>query len=216
MDILKVFVDEPFALEPLASEPRPRGRAEAPPEAFSDAGLAALLTPSPYARAYLAGSRLPDAPDGPHRVGLTTLTDPALYVGPLLGLTDTWGPADDPASVLRRPERVRALASVPLPDADAVALSAAGEREGFRALRHVLDAHPGALVLVSEPAPDGWDWILYARSPLRERLVGALASVPAGPARRLVMPYQKARGEHRFYLERWALDALPDYVHELP
>ena len=94
-------------------------------------------------------------------------------------------------------------------------MAEADGREGWGALRTILDAQPEALVFVPEPAHDGWDWVVYAARPLRQRLFAALRSREAPEARRLVMPYQKARGEHRFYLERWALDDLPEWAEEV-
>ena len=232
MDVLKVFVDEPFALEPVASEPRPRvrppaavgGSPHAAPEPM--AGLAAFLAPSPYARAYLAGSHRAAAPlpgepaETGWRTGLTALAETDAWRAPLLALgAHPWRTVPggrDAAAALLRPDNVRALASAPGAVQGLLEAFAAGDgREAFGALRALLDAAPGALVLAPEPAHDGHDWILYGRASLRERLVAALRAQPAPGVRRWVMPYQRARGEHRFYLERWALGALPDYVDAL-
>lgn len=212
MDVLKVFTDEPLPLDAAADEPAPRG---VPREMAS---LEDLLKRPTYARAYLAGSRLGDRP----AVGLTSLEDADLWLAPLAdlwsGLAWTTHPADlDPVRTLRQPSAGQALAAAPAPaDVDLLAtVATSSDREGWGALRALLDAQPDALVFVPEPSHDGWDWILYTGRPLRDRLVGALRQRDAPEARRLVMPFQKARGEHKFYLERWALDDLPEWALEV-
>ena len=214
MDVLKVFTDEPLPLDAAADEPTPRGVPREP------ASLESLLHRPTYARAYLAGSRL--GPDGAWRTGLTALSDPDLWLAPLQSLVGesvwTTHPAGlDPLDTLGAPGARVALCAAPLAaDVGALArVAEAEDRAGWSALRSLLDAQPRALVLTPEPAHDGWDWVLYAARPLRERLVRELRRREAPGARRLVMPYQRARGEHKFYLERWALEALPPWAEEV-
>ena len=124
--------------------------------------------------------------------------------------------ADDAALTLAAPGDMRALAlgDVPL---DMLRDATQGEhRDALPALRRVLDAAPDAAVLFPQPAHDGYDWSVFARAPLREPFVAALGRHPAPPgARRFVAPYRRARGEHTFYFEQWALDALPEWVEEV-
>lgn len=229
MDVVKVFTEEPVGLEALVPDAEPDARrrgAEAPTlEAF----LASLAPP--YARAYLAGTRLGDGAAVPRRVGLTSLDDAEAWLRPLLdwaggrgwtalGLDGASRPLTDaeaPGALLRAD--VRALAVGPAPHAPLLEAAGGGAGEGasrrdqLPALRAVLDA--GAAALFPEPAHDGHDWSLFARAPLRGPLVEALRRHPAPDAVRLVAPYRRARGEHTFYLEQWALEALPDWAERV-
>ena len=218
MDVLKVFTDEPLPLDAAADEPVPFSLRD---------GLAPLediLRRPPYARAYLAGTHLGE----PVRTGLTALADPGLWRDPIRDLTRgfVWSlPGVTPNTISWGDARVDlldppvdfALAAAPeAVDAALLATVAAStQREGWGALRAILDRQPEAFVLVPDSAHDGCDWVLYAGRPLRQRLIDAIRARPAPSARRLVMPYQKARGEHKFYLERWALDRLPDWAMEV-
>ena len=225
MDVVKVFVEEPVGLEAVAEDADPDARRRA-----HDLGsLDALLDRAapPYARAYLAGTDLGAAP---HRVGLTALASADAWLAPLLdwaggrpwtrlGADGRGGVVDEAgaAAALRSPDGVAALAlgAVPL---DALAEAAAGgaeRRDVLPALRRVLDAEGGA-ALFPEPAHDGWDWSVFARAPLEAGLRAAFARHPAPPgARRFVAPYRRARGEHTFYFEQWALDPPPDWAEEV-
>ena len=210
--MLKVFTDEPLALDAPADEPVPRG---APREMAS---LESLLRRPTYARAYLAGTHLGDET----RTGLTALADPSLWREPL---SDLWAGFEwsthpeglGPSRSLLSPAPGVALAAAPeaVDPALLARVGQAEDRAGWSALRAILDQQPSALVFTPEPAHDGWDWVVYTGQPLRQRLLAALQAHEAPGARRLVMPYQKARGEHKFYLERWALDDLPEWAMEV-
>ena len=242
MDVIKVFTEEPVGLEPLVPDDDPDARRrQAAPESLGapeppggpeslGAFLAGLAAPpqAAYARAYLAGTVL----GPPHRVGLTAVGEAEAWVGPLVTWADgrRWtaleggrarplGPGEA-VGVLHRPGATAALALGPASPGEGppgevlaeAAGAAAGRRDRLPALRALLDA--GAAVLFPEPAHDGWDWSLWAPSPLRAPLADAFRQHPAA-ARRLWAPYQRARGEHTFYLEQWALDRLPDWVEEI-
>lgn len=224
MDVVKVFTEEPAGLETLVPDLEPDARRrDTEPGPLED--LLSRRGAPDYARAYLAGTRL--GGDRP-RVGLTALADAEVWLRPLLDWAGgrPWSRlgadgaatgliAAEAAGALRSPGDVWALALGPVP-ADALRASARGERrDGLLALRAALDAAPEAAVLFPEPAHDGHDWSLFARTPLRGPLVEAFRRHPAPEARRLVAPYQRARGEHTFYLERWALDDLPAWVEEV-
>ncbi|WP_420455333.1 hypothetical protein [Rubrivirga sp.] len=224
MDVIKVFTEEPVGLEALVpdDDPDARRRSEAP--ATLDAFVAGLA--APYARAYLAGTHLGDV----RRVGLTALDDAEAWVQPLLawaagracsalasdGMTRGLVPAEV-AGLLRRPGAVRALAVGPVAPGALAAATGAEEggqrRDHLTALRALLDG--GASVLFPETAFDGWDWSLFSRAPLRDALVAAFRQHPAPGVRRFVAPYRRARGEHSFYFEQWALDALPEWAEEV-
>ncbi|WP_412069923.1 hypothetical protein [Rubrivirga sp. IMCC43871] len=219
MDIVKVFVDEPVGLEALVPDDQPDARRRDAPAPTLEAFLA--RAPEPYARAYLAGTSLGET----RRVGLTALDDAESWVQPLLAWAGGrgWtalavggtarGLLDAEAAVALRRADGLALAVGPAPLA-ALAAAADGERrDRLDALRAVLDA--GAAAFFPEPAFDGKDWSLFANAPLHAPLADAFRQHPAPGVRRLVAPFRRARGEHRFYLEQWALDDLPDWVEEV-
>ncbi|MEM1118646.1 MAG: hypothetical protein AAGJ11_19225 [Bacteroidota bacterium] len=222
---MKIFVEEPVGLEVLVPDTEADAHRRGAEIGSLDELLARRFEPdSDYARAYLAGTHL----GAPRRVGLTALADAEVWLRPLLdwaGARDwtrlgadgavTGLLAPEAAGVLRRPGDVQALALGPVP-AGVLAASAVGERrDALPALRAALDASPEAAVLFPEPAHDGHDWSLFTTRPLRSRLVDAFGRHPAPEARRIVAPFQRARGEHKFYLEQWTLDALPDWAEEV-
>ena len=72
------------------------------------------------------------------------------------------------------------------------------------------------MVFFPEPAHHGYDWSFFAARPMRAALVDAFRRHPHPGARRFVVPYRKARSEHKFYFETWQLDQpLPDYIEEV-
>jgi hypothetical protein len=208
VDVLKVFVEEPAAL---------RGAAAGTAPASLDALLAAPA--SGYGRAYLAGTHLSDARP---RVGLTALADARVFVEPLVawagdrvwtarGLDGRLAPVGDVPMILAHPDGIGAVVvGDATPDDDALAAVAAGDRAD--GLRTLLDA--GLAVLVPEPAHDGWDWSVFGPSPLGVAdAVRAHAGAPG--VARFVAPFQRARGEHSFYFEQWALDPPPAWAERL-
>ncbi|HEX9953002.1 MAG TPA: hypothetical protein VGB53_14620 [Rubricoccaceae bacterium] len=239
MDVVKVFVEDPAALgggAPLGAGnpdmPPPGGE---PPDASAEAFLARLRAPaSPFARAYLAGTALADAATAPHRVGLTAISAPEAFVEPLVAWAAgrTWtrltvgGRASgilerEAREALADPARTAllALGPGPIPD-DILATVVFGDAaHSADALRTLLLADASVAVFTPQPAHDGQDWAVVARSPLRAGLVAAFRACPA-PAgvRRFVVP--RVRGEAKFYFEQWALSgpmagALPAGTEEL-
>jgi len=205
--ILKVFYEEPAALEP---------------EVFMWPGASEAPR---YYRAYLAGTDL-DA----MRIGLTALR-PEAYRPALLSLLQRrprWWQVTPSGSVhslffaqlswvLTRPDEAVALVgstSEALP-VDPASLATADDQERLPVLRRLLDA--GCLVALREPAHHGYDWHLFAAEPLRAVLEAALQAHPVPGVRRFLVPYQKARTEERFYFEQWMLDgpSWPDYIQEI-
>ena len=226
MDVVKVFVEEPVGLEAVADDADPDARRRAVDLGSLDALLSRAAPP--YARAYLAGTRLPEPPGAaPPQIGLTALESADAWLAPLLawaagrpwtrlGADGTGGavPEAEAAAALRDPAGILALAlgDVPL---DALAEAAGGgveRRDVLPALRRALDVAGGA-ALFPEPAHDGHDWSVFARAPLEAGLREAFARHPAPPGvRRFVAPYRRARGEHTFYFEQWALDPPPAWA----
>lgn len=226
MDILKVFLDEPAVLDVLA----PIDGGSSSSVSLDELVRGATNSPG-YGRAYFAGTRLPDHPGESLKVGATALTDPSAFIRPLLewaGLrqwmllrsdgTTIWPTRAETAPFLSNPVRVAVLACSDGPvDSVRLANAIGGEgRDGKAALRAALDTDETLALLIPEPAHDGHDWSLVARSPLREALVAELRAVPARPDLRIfVVPHRKARSEHTFYFEQWSLDNPPEGTEEI-
>ncbi len=224
MDVVKVFIEEPVGLEVLVPNDEPDARRRSVEAGSLEAFLARGLD-TDYARAYLAGTHL--APPRP-RVGLTALADADVWLRPLLawagdrpwqhvapGESLAARTPDEAAHHLRQPAATAALALGDVPPDALAATVGKARREALPALRSALDADPRGAVLYPEPAHDGHDWSVFTRRPLREPLVDAFRQHPAPEAVRFIAPYRRARGEHTFYLEQWALDALPDWAEPL-
>ena len=132
--------------------------------------------------------------------------------GAMRGGDDTFGGGGDFVAgccLGRRP----VLAGGAAGEADLRAVAAVERRYAVPALTRLLDG--GAVVLFPEQAHDGFDWSLFSATPVKDRLVAALRAHPGDGVRRFVMPYRRARSEHKFYFDRWTLDALPEWVEEL-
>ncbi len=223
MDVVKVFIEEPVGLEVLVPDHEADARRRSAERGSLEALLARGTAPdSDYARAYLAGTHLGD---GRPRIGLTALRDAGAWLPPLLAwaagrpwlrLSPDGGTmpltSREAADALARPGDTAALALGPVPPAAIAAAAAAARRDALPALRDALDTAPSAAVLFPEPAHDGHDWSLFAHRPLRGPLSDAFRQHPAPEAVRFVAPYQRARGEHTFYVEQWALDPLPEWA----
>jgi hypothetical protein len=219
MDILKYFYEEPASLEVLTPDLDPDARQQDGPSM----ALEELLGGPRYYRGYLAGRNLDT-----DRVGATALAHPEALVAPLMDwLSDRrWtaaeagGPpqsrtAADVRSLLCDPGDVTVLAcGAEAVDADAlIATTRAERRRALGALRHVLEQVE--VIFFPEPAHHGHDWSLFSARPLRAPFVAALRRHPHPDVRRFVLPFQRARSEHKFYFETWQLNVLPDYIEEV-
>lgn len=220
MDILKYFYEEPASLEVLPSytDPDARRRQE------GVRSLEALLQVPCYYRGYLAGTNMETG-----QVGLTALGRPEAFIEPVLDWLGKTGwrvgyqqgtvRAEEAAQIkqkLRRPEEVAVLivAGSLLPENLITAVIGGERRYVLPALRRLLDE--AQVVFFPEPAHHGFDWSFFSRYPMREALVAAMRCHPVESVRRFVMPFQKARSEHKFYFEAWQLDQpLPDYMEEV-
>jgi hypothetical protein len=219
MDILKYFYEEPASLEVLTPDLDPDARRRDGPSM----ALEELLGGPRYYRGYLAGRNLDT-----DRVGATALAHPEAFVAPVMDwLSDrAWraakggGPArscttTEVQSLLRDPGDTGVLAcGGNAVDAEALIATTQGERRrALDALRVVLKH--AEVVLFPEPAHHGHDWSLFSAQPLRAPLVEALQRHPHPDVRRFVLPFRRARSEHKFYFETWQLNALPDYIEEV-
>ena len=234
MDVVKVFVEDPAALgggSPLGAG---NGDTPAPADVSAEAFLERLRAPSsPFARAYLAGTVLDGS--APERVGLTAIAAPAAFSAPIMawaaGRTWTRLTAGGRATgILEREARdaledptgthLLALGPGPIPSDILATIDLGDAVQSAHALRTLLLADADVAVFTPMPAHDGHDWSLVARSPLRSgltlrsSLVAAFQACPSPDGvRRLVLP--RVRSESRFYVEQWALDALPAGTEEV-
>ncbi len=221
MEIIKYFFEEPASLETLAPDLDPDARRRDAPTR----PLSAWLDAPRYYRGYVAGTDLATG-----RVGLTALARLDAFVDPLL---DELGPMrwmrstrDGSAETLdeataRRllidPGETAALvcADTPLLETDVAAVAGAERRYGMPALRRLLEAR-SCVVFFPEPAHHGHDWSFFSARPMREALTEAFRRHPQTGVRRFVVPFQKARSEHKFYFETWQLDQpLSEYIEEV-
>lgn len=205
--ILKVFYEEPAALEPDG-----------------------FVWPTPpdtpcYSRFYLAGTDL-----GTRHIGLTALRAEA-FVPALLSVLQRWSnwwqvvpaglvrplSADALPSTLAAPNDTAALVGSvqEVLSVDPACLAIVDDQARWPIVRQLLKA--GSLVALREPAHHGYDWHLFASEPLLVRLETALRAHPVPGVRRFLVPYQKARAEERFYFEQWMLDgpSKPDYIRKI-
>lgn len=199
MLVVKYFFEEPASLEVLAPDTSPDGRAPARPRSLED-----FLRAPRYYRGYLTATDLDR-----DLTGATAVLDPQAWLEPLLGML--------PQQVMRR----RDARTVQVVTRDALSSGLAGDalaagadlpaelpdlsgelRDRLPGLRSLLDL--GLTVLLAEPAHHGADWAIFCAEPLADRMRSAFGEAPADTAR-FVIPHVKARGEHRFYFERYDL-----------
>lgn len=81
-------------------------------------------------------------------------------------------------------------------------------KRGLKMISRLLDA--GCTVVFPEPAHMGHDWSIFSAKPLARQMQDALESAPKD-CRSFVVPYVKARGEHRFYFEQYDIDQFAEY-----
>lgn len=216
MEIIKYFYEEPASLETLSPDLDPDARRRTVPEqpwdAWSDVPR--------YHRGYVAGTDL-----GTGRVGLTALPHRDAFITPLLdalgsvawmhhAASGTVEPLGEDAArqILRDPQATTALvcADAPLPEGEVAALAGAARRYALPAVLRLLET-PSCVVFFPEPAHHGHDWSFFAARPLRDRLVEAFRRHPEAGARRFAVPFRKARSEHTFYFDTYALEAFAAY-----
>ncbi len=221
MEIIKYFYEEPASLEALAPDLDPDARRQDAPMQ----PLSAWFEAPRYHRGYVAGTDLDTG-----RVGLTALAHCHAFIDPLMDALGgrRWMRSTRAATVetldaataqhlLADPNDTAALvcADTPMAEADVLAATETDRRYGVPALRRLLAA-PSCVVFFPEPAHHGHDWSFFAARPLRPALTDAFRRHPRPGVRRFVVPFQKARSEHKFYFETWQLDQpLPDYIEEV-
>ena len=229
MDVVKVFVEDPAALgggSPLGAG---NGGTPAPPDASAEAFLERLRAPSsPFARAYVAGTVL--AGSTPVRVGLTSIDTPAAFSAPLMAWAAgrTWtrltaggratGILDREArEALESPAGTHLLALGPGPiPADILATIVLGDAHAVRPR----PPHPSPRRRPARgrsrrcpPTTATTGRSSRAARFARASWTRSHACPAPGSVRRFVLP--RVRSESKFYVEQWALDALPSGTAEV-
>lgn len=167
--------------------------------------LQAFLSGPKYYRGYLTASDLSRGV-----TGASSMADSGDWMEPLLealGASEAWAGPGVPRPV----SLGEALASPDSHPVLAIGTASPGElpslpgelREHYEAIRGLLEQ--GFILLRAEPAHDGHDWSLFAARPLAEGVTEAFRTATPGTAR-FVIPQRQARGEHKFYFERYDLD----------
>ncbi len=83
------------------------------------------------------------------------------------------------------------------------------ENNRFRAIVRLLDI--GATVILCEPAHVGHDWSVFSSRPISEMVRSSLLELKPTNCRSFVIPYVKARGEHKFYFEQYDLELFKEH-----
>lgn len=212
MQVVKYFFEEPVALEVLS--------ADIDPDARRRTGATTLkeFTDAPtYARGYLAASDLETgriaASVLPESIALIleeVLPGPRRHFTPgVAGLSFTSVEGRDGLrEALTDPSERSVLVcgeasseGSPGPDLNV----AVGElieydtREVLAAITELLES--GYIVLVSEPSHDGHDWSVFSPFPLADAVRASMAEHLTGVSG-YVIPFRRARAEHRFYFEQ--------------
>ena len=81
-------------------------------------------------------------------------------------------------------------------------------KRGLKMISKLLDA--GCTVVFPEPAHMGHDWSVFSAQPRARQMQDALERAP-DDCRCFVVPYVKARGEHRFYFEQYDIEQFAEY-----
>lgn len=217
--VLKYFHEEPASLEILTREihpdaRRPDGRA---------LSLEEFLASPKYYRGYLAATDLETG-----RVGASTLPETtAALLDMVLPTPRIHFSADKQLWTSFQDATTRADLQTALADRNPRAIIVCGlesfgearpfveiilredRRTALRPITEVLDQ--GGIVLLPEPSHDGHDWALFSATPLAEPVTAALGDLELNDTAAYVIPFVKARAEHRFYFERHDLASFEEY-----
>ena len=217
--VLKYFHEEPASLEILTRE----SHADARKPDGQALSLEEFLAAPRYYRGYVAATDLETG-----RIGASTL--PETVAGMLHRVLPTprvhfsvdrqlWTSFQDATT---RPDLQAALADRNPRSLIVCGLESFAEtrpfveiilredrRTALRPITEVLDQ--GGVVLLPEPSHDGHDWAVFSAEPLADRVTNALSDMELEDAQAYVIPFVKARAEHRFYFERHDPDMFASY-----
>ncbi|NNE69068.1 MAG: hypothetical protein HKN29_01760 [Rhodothermales bacterium] len=206
MIVVKYFFEEPAALELLAPDDIPNARSPG-----TSTSLEAFLKGPRYHRGYLTASDLEAG-----TTGATTSGGGPDWIQPLIEAIGSDRAFRGPGTpretalsqVLADPSKGVVLLVGPSAPPDQIPDLSGEVRDHAGTIRDLLDA--GFVVLRPEPAHEGQDWSIFSPRPLSESVAAAFKSAQPGPAR-FVIPHRQARGEHKFYFERYDLSLFGDY-----
>lgn len=204
MRVIKYFFEEPTVLDLGNGSPGD------PP---SEEGLQALFRGHRHYRGYLAatdldqdlvgGSSLED--QAAARILASVLEGPVWFSNQAPGQEEgTLRLLTDPSDILQALSTMSAdsvmITGMEPTSETASALTAGGDRKsGIHLIAALLDQ--GCTLVFPEPAHTGHDWSVFSAQPVAERVGESMARLPEN-TRAFVIPYQKARGEHKFYFEQ--------------
>lgn len=216
MQVVKYFFEEPMALEMLSSDSDPDARRRA-----GSPTLEEFLDAPTYARGYLAASDLETGRIGasvlPESIALildAVLPSPRRHFAPgVAGLSVT---RVDGRDALRDALTDRSKRSVVVCGSGTGADSGSSVarlieheiREVLAEVAALLDG--GHVVLVSEPSHDGHDWSVFSPHPMADAIRASMAE-HLEDVSGYVIPFQRARAEHRFYFEQVDPEVYRDF-----
>ncbi len=208
MVVVKYFHEEPAALEILAEDEALDARGPGAPNS-----LEAFRSSPKYYRGYLTASDLERAVTGATAVG-----DPGVWSVPLRSILEHESVWTNDGLGAKPGLLSDVLSGAPVGTVVVVGTSTGASVPGLpgeirvhnRVIRAILDA--GDVLLRAEPAHDGVDWALYSVKPLADRITAAFQAASSSDAvMRYVIPQRMARGEHKFYFERYDLELFAAY-----
>jgi len=211
MRVIKYFFEEPTLLD-LADDPSRQPRVE----------LDDLLKQHRHFRGYLAASDLESG-----SVGGSSLVDGAAadVLAKVLDLP-AWFANVEPGQrsrdlqlisnrdVLKTALLTMSSDSVMItngaPDANAIddLTKDQDRKRGMATISRLLDQ--GSTVVFPEPAHIGHDWSIFSAKPMAASVRDLLPCSNAN-TRSFVIPFVKARGEHKFYFEQYDVDLFTEY-----
>ncbi|MDA1028435.1 MAG: hypothetical protein O3B41_05205 [Bacteroidetes bacterium] len=83
------------------------------------------------------------------------------------------------------------------------------EKNTFGAIVRLLDL--GATIILPEPAHVGHDWSVFSSKPLSESFRMAAQEMAPEDCRCFVVPYGRAKGEHKFYFEQYDIELFKEF-----
>jgi len=215
MRVIKYFFEEPTLLD------FPESASESPVD--SGEQLLELMRDKRHFRGYLAASDLEN-----NTVGGSSLEDQAAarvlaeVIGKPLWFLKRGQDAGNPVQFELLTDLKAIVLALTTMTADSVVISdldpkdhdmehlvgSSDRKQDFGAIVRLLNM--GATVVFPEPAHVGHDWSVFSAKPLSGNIRAQMAGVPKD-CRCFVVPYVKARGEHKFYFEQYDLELFSEF-----
>lgn len=191
---------------------------------FSEDALGIEPAPRQANRLFISGT---DMASG--RNGATAIGRPSSWIDPLLDALSGlfWMTSEGLSARYVELETVRELLADPrdymiITGATArnsselvIAVGRLERRAGMANLISLLN-EGAEVIFLREPAYHGFDWTVYSTNPLTSRFRAAwIANSLHENARAFTLQWHRARGEHRFHFEHWALDDPQEWMEEI-